>query len=81
MSEYTDWIENAEATIEAFKEKSNYDEQVIELHMSGLTFECHNIRKSLYPSIEEQLDYIYHNGVEAWKTDMITPIKEKFPKP
>lgn len=34
-----------------------------------------------YPSIEEQLDYIYHNGIEAWKTDMINPVKARFPKP
>ena len=38
-------------------------------------------RSSAYPSIEDQLDYIYHNGIEAWKTDMINPIKQKYPKP
>ena len=37
-------------------------------------------RKTEYPSIPEQLDYIYHNGVEKWKTDMILPVKEKYPK-
>jgi hypothetical protein len=37
-------------------------------------------RKSEYASIPEQLDYIYHNGVEKWKTDMILPVKEKYPK-
>ena len=34
-----------------------------------------------YPSIEEQLDYIYHNGVDAWKTDIVDPVKARFPKP
>ena len=34
-----------------------------------------------YPPIADQLDYIYHNGVTKWKTDMITPVKEKYPKP
>ena len=38
-------------------------------------------RANEYPSIVDQLDYIYHNGVTKWKTDMITPIKEKYPKP
>ena len=38
-------------------------------------------RKKEYPAIEDQLDYIYHNGVTKWKTDMITPVKEKYPKP
>ena len=38
-------------------------------------------RKKEYPLIEDQLDYIYHIGVTKWKTDMITPVKEKYPKP
>lgn len=33
-----------------------------------------------YPNIHTQLDYIYHNGIEKWKTDMIDPIKAKYPK-
>ena len=33
-----------------------------------------------YPPISDQLDYIYHNGIDAWKTDIIQPIKDKFPK-
>jgi len=39
-----------------------------------------DLRKKAYPSWEDQLDYIYHNGVEDWKTNIITPIKEKYPK-
>jgi len=38
-------------------------------------------RKLEYPSYGEQLDYIYHNGVDAWKADIIDPIKTKYPKP
>ena len=38
-------------------------------------------RANEYPSIVDQLDYIYHNGVTKWNTDMITPVKEKYPKP
>ena len=34
-----------------------------------------------YGDISEQLDYIYHNGIEKWKTDIIDPIKAKYPKP
>lgn len=34
-----------------------------------------------YPSVGEQLDYIYHNGLDAWKTDIINPIKAAHPKP
>ena len=49
------------------------DEDVIERFIRVL-------RKKAYPSWEDQLDYIYHNGVDAWKTNIITPIKEKYPK-
>ena len=38
-------------------------------------------RVAEYPPLSEQLDYIYHNGVEAWKTIMIQPVKDKYPKP
>ena len=37
-------------------------------------------RKAEYPAIGDQLDYIYHNGLTKWKADMITPVKEKYPK-
>jgi hypothetical protein len=39
-----------------------------------------NLRAKEYPSIADQLDYIYHNGIDAWKADMIDPVKEKYPK-
>ena len=37
-------------------------------------------RRAEYPSIEDQLDNIYHNGIDAWKTS-IKAIKDKYPKP
>ena len=37
-------------------------------------------RKSEYPSIANQLDDIYHNGVAGWKTT-IKVTKNKYPKP
>ena len=39
-----------------------------------------DLRAKEYPSITDQLDYIYHNGVDAWKKDMIDPVKNKYPK-
>jgi hypothetical protein len=38
-------------------------------------------RANTYPDVKEQLDYIYHNGIDAWKTDLIDPVKAKYPKP
>jgi hypothetical protein len=37
-------------------------------------------RLAEYPAIPEQLDNIFHNGIDAWKTD-IQAIKDKYPKP
>ena len=37
-------------------------------------------RKSEYPQISDQLDKIYHDGIDAWKADMIKPIKDKYSK-
>ena len=37
-------------------------------------------RRSNYPAIGDQLDKIYHDGIDAWKADMIKPIKDKHPK-
>lgn len=38
------------------------------------------LRVSAYPSIEEQLDHIYHNGIDSWKQNIIKPIKDANPK-
>ena len=37
-------------------------------------------REKEYPKIGDQLDKIYHDGIDAWKEDMILPVKEKYPK-
>ena len=37
-------------------------------------------REAEYPKIGDQLDKIYHEGIDAWKADMITPIKNKYSK-
>ena len=36
-------------------------------------------RASAYPSIAEQLDDLYHNGIDGWKST-IKAIKDKYPK-
>ena len=37
-------------------------------------------RAAEYPSVVDQLDKIYHDGVDKWKEEMIKPIKDKYPK-
>ena len=38
-------------------------------------------RAEEYPDWGTQLDYIYHNGLEMWKTDIVDPVNAKYPKP
>jgi len=38
-----------------------------------------NNRRNEYPSIVDQLDNIYHNGIDAWKATIKTT-KDKYPK-
>ena len=42
--------------------------------------EYQRLRKAEYPSWEDQMDKIYHSGLDAWKAD-IKAIKDKYPKP
>ena len=37
-------------------------------------------RRAEYPDMVSQLDDIYHNGIDGWKTT-IKAIKDKYPKP
>jgi len=37
-------------------------------------------RATEYPSVVDQLDDIYHNGIDAWKATIKTT-KDKYPKP
>ena len=37
-------------------------------------------RKAEYPKLADQLDEIYHNGIDSWKAE-IKKVKDKYPKP
>ena len=65
-------VERREHTLEEF-------DQLVQEHRSSSS-QYATKRKLEYPSTEEQLDYIYHNGVDAWKADIIDPIKARYPK-
>ena len=55
-----------------------YDNGAVEALMASEAYK--ELRAREYPPLPEQLDYIYHNGVDAWKKDMIDPVKNKYPK-
>ena len=37
-------------------------------------------RKLAYPSIEDQLDLLYHQGYDGWKAEILE-VKNQYPKP
>ena len=59
------------------------DNKIAEYETAGNTLETANVilrnRKIDYPSIADQLDDIYHNGIDAWKVT-IKATKDKYPK-
>ena len=59
--------------------KSTLDTEVKRLQQEYDAKEYQRKRSEAYPSIEEQLDLIYHNGIDAWK-QKIQETKDKYPK-
>jgi hypothetical protein len=60
------------------EQEVTYDNNAVEAEIAKNAYK--EARAAEYPPLSEQLDYIYHNGIEAWKTDMINPVKTKYPK-
>ena len=69
-----EWLENttpiAEADILAKQAEVQADYEAKEYQRK---------RASEYPSIAEQLDDLYHNGIDGWKSS-IKAVKDKHPK-
>lgn len=55
-------------------------EEVAKLEADFKAMQYQRDRANAYPSWQEQLDNIFHNGIDAWKAD-IQAIKDQFPKP
>ena len=49
-----------------------------EMFESAMVWSMHDYRKKEYPPVEEQLDTIYRDGLEHWKSE-IQDIKSKYP--
>ena len=81
-------MKNVETENEVFLDKngkeiiiSNTDveERITILQAEHNTNEYQRSRASEYPSIPDQLDEIYHNGIDSWKA-IIKQTKDKYPK-
>lgn len=57
------------------------DEEITKIKEEETKTQYQGDRVSAYPSYGDQLDYIFHHGIEKWKTDIVQPVKDKFPKP
>jgi len=65
---------------EAFDAAGNpvsYDEAVVQAYIDANAYKTQ--RAAAYPSIHDQLDLLYHGGMDAWKA-AITAVKQEFPK-
>jgi hypothetical protein len=59
--------------------KADIKTKMTELQIAYDNVKYQRDRAEAYPSIADQLDDIYHNGVDAWKATIKT-VKDKYPK-
>ena len=60
--------------------KEQIEQTLSELMVEWETAEYSRLRAEEYPSIQDQLDILFHGGFDAWKAE-IQAIKDKYPKP
>ena len=66
---------------DAFDAEGNpvaYDEATVQAYIDANAYK--EKRAKAYPSIVDQLDILYHQGFDAWKS-AIQAVKQEFPKP
>jgi hypothetical protein len=62
----------------------NEDEVIAEENRLNAEFTANEYsrnRKAEYPDWGTQLNKIYDDGLTKWKTEMVDPVKAKYPKP
>ena len=62
---------------DAVGSKVVYDETTIQAYIDANEYK--GLRQAEYPSIPDQLDTLYHSGLDAWKAQIKT-VKDKYPK-
>jgi hypothetical protein len=55
-----------------------YDKVAVQALVDSYAYQAK--RAAAYPSIADQLDTIYHEGIDAWKAQ-IAAVKQEYPKP
>lgn len=83
---HSDWIRYSQSyesivwTDQPRCTKAEWEQAKLELQADHDAKQYQRDRAAVYPSWEDQLDNIFHNGIDAWKAD-IQAIKNQFPKP
>ena len=54
-----------------------YNEAIVQDYIDANAYK--GLRQAEYPSIADQLDTLYHSGLDAWKAQIKT-VKDKYPK-
>ena len=54
-----------------------YNEAAVQAYIAANAYK--GLRQAEYPSIADQLDTLYHSGLDAWKAQIKT-VKDKYPK-
>ena len=65
---------------DAFDAQGNpvtYNEATVQAYIVANAYK--GLRQTEYPSIPDQLDTLYHSGLDAWKAQIKT-VKDKYPK-
>ena len=75
---YEDMVWHDEDTEPPTKEEVELEIQRLKEEYDNLEYQ--RLRKKEYPTIENQLDLLYHQGIEGWKNE-IDKVKNKYPKP
>ena len=75
-----DLVATDESGTEISLDKTALEAEIKKIEAEETAAQYKEDRRISYPSVFEQLDYIYHNGIDKWKTDMVDPVKAKYPK-
>jgi hypothetical protein len=73
--EELEWID----TIQTKPTEQELQAEIIRLQAQYEANEYQRNRAAEYPSIADQLDTLYHSGLDAWKAEIKT-VKDKYPK-
>ena len=73
-------IDDVTGAFDASENKVTLEQSKIDAARTELAKEDYKLKRRIeFPSVVDQLDDIYHNGIDAWKAT-IKKTKDKYPK-